>query len=425
MIEGMKIPKSKSKIWLAIFVLALAVGAGVTLAFGIQDYGKKTPSGRPIDSQAVKIGRQLAGGKCQGAGPVQLSVSPMRIEDTAMLIPHGLMVGGHVTPIDHGYFEPKDRQAGRDAYEVRSWADGEVVQIQHRTQGPEDNPQAGGKKSEYRLVITHSCTFLTYFDLITSLAPELQSAFDRAGAEKSGGQSAKVRIPVKAGQLLGRIGGQTLDYAVWDTEKPLKGFLVPEHYKAEEWKVYTGDPFEYMTEEVRNQLLAINLRTAPPVNGKIDYDQDGRLVGNWFQQGTNYYEGDRQTTQGGGQFWGGHLAVAPHHIDPDVFVVSFGNFGGKAEQFVVVGNAPRPEEVTVESGLIKYELTQFSMSDPNGEPWNGMTYIRGAKVMPNQQVAGCALFQLTADRTLRMEPFPEQPCARVPGFTGQARTYER
>ena len=56
---------------------------------------------------------------------------------------------------------------------------------------------------------------------------------------------------MKEGQLIGKIGKQTLDFAVWDTEKPLSGFVIPEHYEREPWKIYTANPFDYFTDEIK------------------------------------------------------------------------------------------------------------------------------------------------------------------------------
>ena len=66
---------------------------------------------------------------CTGSGPVMFANSPMRIEDIKFLTPYGEVVGGHVTPIDHMYFEPKDRSLGRDAYEVRIIQDAIIYAI--------------------------------------------------------------------------------------------------------------------------------------------------------------------------------------------------------------------------------------------------------------------------------------------------------
>src|SRR3989338_8334568 len=44
---------------------------------------------------------------CRGKGTVEFTYPPMLIEDIGMIEPIGLMIGGHVTPIDHGYYTSK------------------------------------------------------------------------------------------------------------------------------------------------------------------------------------------------------------------------------------------------------------------------------------------------------------------------------
>ncbi len=46
------------------------------------------------------------------------------------------------------------------------------------------------------------------------------------------------------------------------------------------------DPFAYFEEPLRTHLLEKNLRAAEPRGGRVDFDIDGRLVGNWFLEGT-------------------------------------------------------------------------------------------------------------------------------------------
>src|SRR5947209_14006369 len=41
---------------------------------------------------------------CRGKGPGTITASPIALEELAYVQPMGLMIGGHVTPIDHGYF---------------------------------------------------------------------------------------------------------------------------------------------------------------------------------------------------------------------------------------------------------------------------------------------------------------------------------
>jgi hypothetical protein len=43
-------------------------------------------------------------GRAEGREPVRLTHSPMRLVDIEQIAPYGLMIGGHVCPIHHGYF---------------------------------------------------------------------------------------------------------------------------------------------------------------------------------------------------------------------------------------------------------------------------------------------------------------------------------
>jgi len=67
----------------------------------------------------------------------------------------GLMVGAHVTPSDHIYLFPKDRNASREAYDVFAMADGVIKHIQHRTsmQGSAEQKRS---YDDYRIFIEHS-----------------------------------------------------------------------------------------------------------------------------------------------------------------------------------------------------------------------------------------------------------------------------
>src|SRR3989344_4341526 len=268
-------------------------------------------------TSADRAGMTLSAGRCEGTDKPKLTHLPMDMEDFAFIIPYGMTAGGHVTPIDHQYFTPTVFRSPRDTYEVRAMADARLVDIGERTTD---------KGTEYRLIFAMSCKLFYYYDLVTSLTPELKQAYVQR----------RVNIPIKAGQVIGRIGGQTLDFAVWDMDMRLTGFVVPEHYDAEMWKIHTVDPLIYYTEDLKKEALSKYIRTAEPVSGKIDYDIDGMLVGNWFVEGSGGYI--PQDKQGGGEYWKGHLSLAYDHYDPTSIVVSIGDYGGEAMQFGVRGN---------------------------------------------------------------------------------------
>ena len=371
-----------------------------------------TSSNNPEDqhASAIAAGKALSGGNCEGEGPGVLTRLPMDTADYSYILPYGLMVGGHVTPIDHQYFSPAIFNSPRDTYPVYAMADSKIVDIQPRT---------NDRGTEYRFVFTMSCTFLYYYDLVTSLAPDIQAAYDKA----NGGP---VDIDVTPGQLVGRIGGQTLDFAVWDTTKPLKNFIVPEHYVGESWKIYTADPLDYYSPAAKAEALAKYMRATAPLSGRIDYDIDGKLIGTWFEVGTNGYAGATGNT-GAHEYWAGHLAIAPEYLDNSAFITSFGNWaGGEASQFIVMAPFDDPATVGVETDAVKYELYQPDYRQADGTSWDRTSINQNLQAIPNKsKLGGCVMFKLTDTRLLKVEQFPNQKCANVLAFTANAKTYER
>lgn len=368
------------------------------------------------DNNVLDLTKVWSNSQCQGKGTVTFTHSPMRLEDFSSITPYGLVVDAHVTPIDHLYFNPIDWHSPRDAYEVRAIADGFIVKIGHRMQ-PVGDQKSNKKTDEWRLDIEHTCDLYSYFDLITSLDPAIAKAVSDI-LDKQG--SKTVRLPIKAGQLVGRIGGQTLDFGVYNNTQWLN-FIVLEHYTREPWKVHTDDPFPYFAEPLRSQLIAKNLRTVEPIAGQIDYDIDGKLIGNWFKEGTNGYAGINQQ-----RYWDGHLALLYNHLDPTAIIVSIGDWAGQSKQLAAVGNAPDPKNVGLETGIVKYELVQFDYLDGDtGGPWDKRTPIKNPKLKPFDQIQGVVLFQIIEDRKLKVETFPGQKASEVSGFTGKEIFYER
>ncbi len=391
---------------LIIIIVVVAVGLGIFVV-------KKT---HIFESAAQRAGSELAGGNCSGSGPVALSVSPMKAEDISSIIPMGWMVFQHVTPIDHEYFAPLNWDSPRDSYEVRAPADGYITQIQHRTSDYSSFTH-GKATDEYRVIIAYTCTFLSYFDLLTSLSPDIQS---QVGTR----QYANVNIPVKAGQVIGKIGGQTLDFAVWDTTKTLPGFLVPDHYKAEPHKIHTADPLDYATPELKALMLRLNPRKTEPISGKIDYDRDGTLAGNWFLKGQGGY-GDVGSNNL--DYWKGQFAFAPNNFDPTLWEISSGAWGENAGQFAISPTQIKPDSVGVSSGLVKYELYQVQLL-ANGKQINSERTINGRQTVTAKaggQSMGCMLVALTAQREMKAEGFPGQSCENLNSFDNNAKIYER
>lgn len=370
----------------------------------------RTPATETNVSEAHRKGKRLSNDQCQGMERKELGTLPMRPEDFSMIIPYGLVVGDHVTPIDHQYFSPSIFDSPRDLYEVRAMADAHLVDVQPRTK-PD--------YTEYRLVFSISCRVFYYYDLVTSLSPEIKKEFDLT---RNGLFPKPLNIPIKEGQIVGRIGGQTLDFAVWDTEVSLPGFIDPRDYEEESWKIHTVDPLDYYSPKLKQEALTKYIRKIPPVSGKIDYDMDGRLIGNWFQEGSDGYRGTKaRSIQGYSQT---HLAVVPNHLDPSVYMASFGNFGGRFAQFAIKGE-PDPKDVGPDLGLIKYDLFNFRFIKEGGQEWDGKSLTANPRIRVSETSLGCVLFQLISTRRLRVETLPNTACQNVSNFNQQSLIYYR
>ena len=402
---------------IVIPVLAIGYGTGADVLRKRTD--KLPPSTHGIlktDSEAVKIGKQFSNGTCRGSGKKLMTTMPMKPEDVQMILPYGTMVGGHVMPTSHQYLEPWDRTLGRDRYDVRAAMDAALFSISRRAQNVESGKATA---EEFQLWFAISCTHFYYYDLMTSLSPDLRKIFDQ---KKRQDDYAPVSIQVKAGQVLGKIGGQTLDYGVWDTQlSPASGILVRKHYEWDGMRLYLADPLNYYTDELKKTMLAKYVRTAEPFSGKVDYDIDGKLIGGWFLEGT----GER-TGGGFSKYWAGHLAIAPEYLDPTVYVISVGDFSGEEKQFSISRSAPDPKNVGVKTGLVKYDLLPWRHVQSDGKDFNWMLFSKGVTIKnEGHQNYGCVLVQMLAARTLKFEGFKGKPCSSVSGFTGAAKIYER
>jgi hypothetical protein len=410
--------KSQSKykwIWLTVTGLVLIIGLVVYLLSRPPETKETQNTNKTdTDSEAVVAGKSLSNNKCEGTGHTALTSAPMNYADVHHVEPYGLMIGAHVMPIDHWYFSPADFNSPRDTYPVYAMGDATITDISRRTS---DTASGRAKTEEFRLVFTQSCTFFYYYDLVTSLS---QDILDQA-SELQTKDYVSPSIKVKAGDLIGRIGGQTLDFAVWDTTKPLTGFINPDSYKGESWKIYTANPLDYVSQDVKDSILAKLIRTTEPIQGKIDYDQEGKLVGNWFLENTNGYAGKQQEG-----YWSGHLAVVYNYIDQTAIQVSIGDWQGEATQFSVAGNAPDPATINAGSGIVKYELGQVSYVDSNGRFINFSTdFVKDAKISNPNQIQGTILLQLTEKHKLKVELFPNKTAKQVAGFSSAAKIYVR
>lgn len=377
--------------------------------------------GQPGDEVAEyphNLSWSFSRGECVQRGEVRLTAAPTDPDDLSHIYPLGLMTGSHVTPVDHQYYYWASLDVPLERYTVHAPADGVVVEV-------------GYQPPDYRVIIEHSCDVYTIWIHLERLAGPLA----RLNGAILSSRPHYERISVSAGELLAYDGGTNgFDFSVHDARVLLPGFVRPETYAVEPWKVHTVDPYDLFDEPARSRLLAKNVRRVEPLGGKIDHDVPGRLIGNWFVEGTNGYAGIIQSSgpvapdqQVG--YWSTHLAIAPDPIDPRAVIVSMPSFGDHRAQVAIGQLDPHPADVAVETGLVKYELVGWSyIRESTGEHWSGITrsaYDDIVVEVYRVHVDGVILCQLLDDRRLTFEAFPGLRASEVDGFTENARVYER
>ncbi|MQF70223.1 hypothetical protein FIM12_07840 [SAR202 cluster bacterium AD-804-J14_MRT_500m] len=324
----------------------------------------------------------------------------------------------HVTPTDHLYVH-REYSAGNEY--VLAPGDGYIVQVDRARedsplsitddQGKFRGEQAKPLVPDYRVVMMHSCALFTIFIHLGELAPAVEEASGPVLRGKTW-MAGYDREPLllKAGDPIARYGSQNLDWSVHDANTVLEGFVAPDRYEDERFKIHTVDPFQFYREPARAALLDKMLRQAEPRAGKIDYDIEGRIIGNWFLEGTNDPL-DAQT----------QLSIVYGYIDPTQLRISIGADMGIDDSlcgpcfgsYGVRGNEPDPANIGVGAGLVKYEL----MSRDEERAW--------VSERVGDTSLGAFLVQHLGDRRIRVEVIPGKSLEEVSGFSDKARTYRR
>jgi hypothetical protein len=260
-----------------------------------------------------------------------------------------------------------------------------------------------------------SCRYFSIYIHIHKLSDTVQAAV----GELQANQNKQISVSLKAGETIGYIGGSTFDWTPLDMNSKLKGFIHPDLYKGENWKINTVSPFDLYTGDLKTQLEAKSWRTVAPIGGKIDYDQPGKLIGTWFREGTNGYQGAKQE-----RYWDGHLSIVPDYIVPTFTIVSIGNWNDKAAQFVVDPNVD-PAKITTDSGAVKMQLRSLAYTDGSASSNAGNTFSHSYTPRIDEPISGTILFQVLPDEKLKVERFVGKTIDQVTGFTSAAETYER
>ncbi len=369
--------------------------------------------GDPDSLDPVQKGLASTNGKCTGKGSAKMTYAPMKAGDIGTIAPMGGYGGSHVTPIDHQYYYGLNQDAAKDTYAVYATMDGDITSL-----GNASTPTG----TNWNFTLAHSCTFMIYYNLMTSVAPDIMSKVPGNWRAMGGA----VKVPVKAGQLIGYVGGQSLDFQLADTTFTNPKLLHHTAYNnTEPFKINVVHPLDFFADSVKNQILPKYLRVAEPRDGNYAYDVDGEAVGNWFKVGTNGYAGGDKPTSSTVNTTAGHLALAYDSFDPSALVFSIGEYnGGSPAVFIVNDRTTDWAKITPTSGLAKIQLAQGSTQRSDGSIWKGGYAVGGLKYVPTTNQA-TALIQLTAKQELKVEVFPGKTPAEISGFDGKAVMYDR
>jgi hypothetical protein len=299
----------------------------------------------------------------------------------------------NVLPEDHGAFLTSPEAVGQPAtIPVYAPADGWIEGLIY-------DSLAWGRDLSMR--IRYSTTVWTNYGHLSDFAPDIWTA---SGLLDKGFGDYRVYIPVSAGQIVAYTGEQVwgFDFYVGDDDLEL-GLISPSRYPYPWTKA--GYPYDYFDEPQLSQLKALTIRQDEPRAGKVDYDIPGRIIGNWFLEGA---EG-----------WGGEpaqLAIVYDFIDGTRIAIADGSTrvdgSSEAQVYWVEGNAPRPEQVGVGYGLVKYEIRWRWFRDQyRSHGWS--------------DVLGTFLVEMTEAGKIRVEKVLGKRADEVTGFSEAARTYVR
>src|SRR3990167_5774994 len=241
-------------------------------------------------NQTAKTGIGLFGQQCQGEGFQKLKTFPIDPQNIELITPMGRVQDSHVTPTDHQYIIPIGTLGGSlvtdnpRKYPIKAPADGYIINIEVFKQPIEEQYRKDPYQENYLVVFEHSCDFYTRLIHIDTLSDKVNSSFSFKNPNDQH-PYASVRIPVEEGEVIGTVGPHSFDFQIMDATVKNTDILMPENI---DWfSSYTVDTFDYLSAALHSQLLQKNLRKTEPLGGKVGYDKDGTLLGNWFKVGRN------------------------------------------------------------------------------------------------------------------------------------------
>ncbi len=300
--------------------------------------------------------------------PAALVFSQSPIADSAIefVVPIGnLNPPDHTIPTDHAYLYHRLFHQSAPPIDVVAPAGG-VVRFVNR-----------GNDDQLRVQATATMTYyLNHVVLDASIAQGMT---------------------LTAGQHIGKTSTLSFGLDIGVVNDALTLFFVsPSRYSAD--TLHADSPLRYFAEPIRSVLYAKERGTGASPDGRIDFDQAGRLAGNWFLEGLS---GSASSLFGAGNR---QLAFVRDVEDPASVRISIGGTLGLTGVYALAAGAPDPAGVTPASGRVAYRL--FISPSASGP------------------AAGLLIVEMVDASTLRAEAFPGSQ-ASTASFTANAVTYLR
>lgn len=302
---------------------------------------------------------------------LSFTFSPINVASIQYIVPLGQMrPWPHTLPTDHAYVYHHLNAGAFTPLPVLAPAAGTISNTYPGTNG------------EVKAWVKVNSRYTYYFDHVV-LAPGLT-----------------VGSVVAAGSVIGTSPGIAFDFAVTDMAIT-QSFIRPARYGQD--TVYARSPWPYFTEPLRSSLYAKVQRTGGELDGKINFDLDGTLSGNWFDESLPVSQSFVNDPSVGGR----QLAFARDVQFPDRQRVSVGGFSFTGI-YGVPPDAPDFTSMTPASGVVTYRL--LNTGEPGGPP--GTTQL------------GLLLVQLTDASHLKVEVVATQSSTSA-SFSGSAKVYVR
>ena len=333
-------------------------------------------------------------------GKIFFDFAPMDLNGAAFYEPMG---GMGVFPQDHGGFVHFEYGVNKPTTPVYAMADGVVVEL-------------GKGGDDFFMTVKYSTTITTKLGHVGRFANYITDQTDPVIE----GSPQDVEIEVKSGQIIGYVSPfSALDIGIHDLDVgDTKSFCYPELAYFE--NLYAANIFDYYRDQnpVKRDLFSKSVRLLKPYGGKNDYDVKGTISGNWYKK--DKYENKDPFTN--------HFAIGYDHIyaqrialfdglpfhDPDIEdTYSFS---------WVKSNNPKPEEVDVAYGMVKYELIAPRHLKRN---FDGTYELISLNDVDNQIPRGVFLMQMLESETMQLEFIPNKTAIEVEGFSGNQRVYVR